>query len=61
MAGSVGARTAPTRKPVTNETSKAADATAPTTSAVRTTPGTARSVNPIPMGERIANATPRPP
>jgi hypothetical protein len=61
MAGSVGARTAPIRRPTANGTSKARAATAPVASAVTTTPGIASSPSPRATGRRTLTKRPRPP
>ena len=55
IAGSVGARTAPMRRPTSNGTSKATAATAPVTNAVMTTPGIAS--RPRPSDDRAQHAS----
>jgi hypothetical protein len=55
IAGSVGATTAPMRSPVESGMSNATAATMPVTSAVTTTPGTAR--RPIPTATRLRMPT----
>ena len=61
MAGSVGASTAPTRRPASKGRSNASAATDPVTTAVSTTPGTASRPSPTATGLSTLKASPSPP
>ena len=61
IAGSVGARAAPMRRPASKGMSKATAATVPVTNAVIRTPGIASRPSPTTTGRRTSSESPRPP